>query len=354
MRLFDQLIIREAEVFACRVVSYLLQRSPELREALVTAVNDKVPERWLRNDTHFSCTLEHPTDDPESGDGRIDLFVEIDNAALAFEAKLTAGLRPKQTRKYIPSLASVARKLADLRGMEVASILILLVPDGRKREAETALNASSIQTDTHQCILTWEELFEAWRAARAVDDVARFVLDELEHFVSAQTGRRKDFSRLLPLLHSPLALSQHQAHREFLAWLYPAFRSGLPYLNTRLTVPRKQADRTYLGYYFANVQIDGCWGWYGFVDPRFADDPSGLAPALVMGADFEIDGLDNKVFSRVRFTHAGFNAEALWWRIRFDRSGDDLNRWQQLLAPVRAAIAPPPSSETPAPLDQRS
>lgn len=83
---------------------------------------------------------------------------------------------------------------------------------------------------------------------------------------------------------------------------------------------------------------DECWGWYGFVDPRFADDPSGRAPAFVVGADFDIEGLDNKVFSRIKFTHAGFNAEALWWRIRFDRSWDDLSRWQQLLAPLRAAM----------------
>jgi hypothetical protein len=338
MHLFDQLIIREAEVFTCRVVSYVLQRSPELRDALISVVNSKVPERWLLNRSHFSCSLEYPTEDSGSGDGRIDLLVEIDNAVLALEAKLVASLSPTQPSKYMQTLKTVAKKLSDLRHLEVADIVVLLIPKGRQAEAQAVLAKSALPSDSPKCVITWEELFEAWRSARAVDDVARFVLDELEHFVSAQTGRWKDFSRLLPLLRSPLAQATHDAHYEFLAWLYPAFRSNRPYLNSRLMAPRRRADRTYIGYYFALGQVDGCWGWFGFVDPRFAGEADAKEPVLVMGADFDIDCLDENVFSPVTFTHPGFHKDAQWWRIRFDRTWDDLTRWQQALLPVRTSV----------------
>lgn len=341
MRLFDQFVIREQEVFACRVVNYLLQRSPELREGLIEAINDEVRDLWLLNKSHFSCTPEQPVDGtaPEDARGRIDVFIEIDNAVVGIEAKLNAPIGRDQPGKYLHTLKAVAEKLAQLRGTEIATVFVLLIPKGRQNEGKTALGLQLQADRVRTCVLTWECLFEAWRAAKVTDDVALFVLDELEHLVLTQTGRRRDFQRLLPLVRQPLDQSTHDAHHEFVGWLYPAFRSNRPDLGTRLQVARKRGDRTYLGYYFALGQIDEVWGWYGFVDPKFAGNLPGSQPALVMGTDFDVPDLDHEVFERISFSHPGFNKDAKWWwRIRFERSWDNLSRWQAALRPVRQAV----------------
>jgi hypothetical protein len=340
LRLFDQFVIREPEVSACRVVSYLLQRSPELRDGLIGSINDKIRGLWLVNRNQFSCVPEQPIDglNPEDVRGRVDVFIEIDSAVIAIEAKLNAPLQSDQPTKYLNAVTAIASKLGPVRGIDIAAVLVLLVPEGRRSEAERVITSQSAADRARTCVLTWEELFKTWSEARVTDTVAAFVLDELEQFVLTQTGRRQDFQRLLPLLRSPLSEATHEAHREFIGWLYPAFRGGnRPSLTTRLHFARNRTERTYIGYYFALGQLDGCWGWYGFVDARFADDRSGNEPALVVGTDFDVPWLDGAL-ERVKFTHAGFNKDARWWRIRFDRGWDNLTRWQDVLSPLRRAV----------------
>jgi len=340
MRLFDQFVIREQEVFACRVVNYLLQRSPEIRAGLIEAINHQVPDLWLINDHHFSCTPERSTGtpSPEISTGRVDVFIEIDNAVIAIEAKLSAALGADQPAKYLQTLSRATEQLAMLRGRDVASVFVLLMPEGRRGEAEAALASGVKIAGIRSAVLTWEDLFQAWREAKITDGVTLFILDELEHLVLTQIGRRKDFHRLVPALRIPLAQAAHDAHAEFVGWLYPAFRGERPDLATRLHAGRNRSQRTYLGRYFALGQVDGCWGWYGFVDPAHAGDPAAREPVFVMGIDVEVPDLGD-TFERITFSHPGFNENATWWRIRFDKTWDQLTRWQKALQPVREAIA---------------
>jgi len=164
-------------------------------------------------------------------------------------------------------------------------------------------------------------------------------LDEMESYVSIQTGRNIEFVKLLPQISAPLHESQHEAHYQFIYWLFSAFRGNRISLKTRVNVPQKRTDRTYLGYQFLAPETDGVWGWYGFVRPDYADIPNVTAPALVMGTNFDIAGLtnDNSAFQRVKFTHPAFGPDFNWWRIHFNRGWDNLNRWREALGPMQQA-----------------
>jgi hypothetical protein len=342
MRLFDLFLASEKEAFACGVVHYLLLRSPELRDALITTINERVPSIALTNNTHFSCTREWATEDtaPVKTKGRVDILLEVDNAVIGIEAKVRAPLSDDQPHKYIDAVKGHADGLAKIRKRPVHSVIVLLLPIWQMRFAEDML--VSKKSDFHEvtvCALAWDTLFDAWRGARVTDSVARFVVDEFERFVSIQTGSNADFPRLLPLIKESLSEARHDAHYEFVVWLSSAFRGNRATLRTRLQRELDPRVRTYTGYYFLTPQTDGLWGWYGFVDPRFAGDPTGKAPVLVMGTDFDVPDLEESknVFQRIQFTHEAFSPDAKWWKIRFNKDWDNLNRWREALAPMQKA-----------------
>ncbi len=343
MRLLSQFVIREQEVFSCRVLTYLLHRSPELRDSTIKEINHCLELRAVRLqwEDHFSITREWSTksSDPDVDGGRLDVLMEIDKAVIGIEAKLNAKLADDQPRKYIKAISTYAGKLAALRGTNVHPVCVVLIPAGRKQETVARIKSIPSHTDIAVCTLSWEDLFSAWRQSRATDPVATFLADELEHLVLTETGTREDFDLLLPKTRMGLTEEDDGGHLEFIGWLYSAFRdSERPVMRVQPTQPRKRSDRTYLGYYFAG-NPDGLWGWYGFVAPQYVGDTGSAEPALVMGTDFPVEGLDPSVFAPVHFTHPDFYAGAKWWwRIRFDRRWSNRMDWQNALAPLRVAV----------------
>jgi hypothetical protein len=343
MKLFELFDVGETEV--CGVVNYLLLRSPELRDALIAVINDRTPLISLMSREHFSCTREWSNRKilPSGAKGRVDIVLEVDNAVIGIEAKIQAGLSDDQPDKYVDAVRKHAAALAEIRKSSIHAVIVLLLPLGQVDAAAKMLAEKKEQfSGVSLCILEWGALFEAWRVARVTDNVARFVLDELQFCVSMQTGSLADFSRLSRLIQAPLTESKHNAHHEFVSWLFPAFRGNRRYLNVRVNKPKGLENRTYLGYEFLAHPTDGAWGWYGFVSPEYVSDCSDEVPVFVLGTDFEIaqpSGI-NKAFEKITFTHPSFNWQTHhWWRIRFDRSWDRLDVWRENLRPMQNAAA---------------
>jgi PD-(D/E)XK nuclease superfamily len=342
MHLFDQVVIREQEVFACRVLTYLMQRSPELRDGTVSAINrcKGMDAHYFQTRNTFSVVTEWTTDATASGDGpgRVDLLLEIDNAVIGIEAKLNADLAEDQPKKYLDAISDHARRLTEIRGVAMTPVCVLLGPESMAKYFSDHLARHPSHPSATVCILTWTELFEAWRDSRATDPVALFVADEIENFILTQTGRRADFSHLYARLAASLAKAEHDSHVDFLWWIRPAFRSNdMPYLRVSTSASRTRTERTYVGYYFAG-SMDRVWGWYGFVEPKAVAEPADGRPALVVGTDFDVPDLDPAVFKPVNMRLPGWPDGTRWWRINFNRDWNDLTTWQQALAPLREAL----------------
>jgi hypothetical protein len=335
MHLFDASL--SGELFACRVVHYLLHRAPELRDGLLTAINRKITAVRLVGDQHFSCTREWSTSSSDGGSrGRVDILIEVDSAVVGVEVKLNASLNEDQPRKYVAEIGQHALQLAGLRRLPIAAVMVLLVPAFHANRLSLATLVENLERPVHQCVLTWDELFDEWRACRPSDPVMGFVLSELEHLVGLQTGRLANFRELLPLLQHPLATSTSGAHEELVKWLWPAFRSDLSPGRTRLISRRDPSGQSWVGYYFFGGSDP--WGWYGFVDAATAGDDAEGPPVLLMGTTLSVRGLDPNVFRPISFAPNSFHEDASYWRIHIPQSWDRVDAWRERLAPMHAAV----------------
>jgi len=109
MRLFE--LFNPGETQICGVVHYLLLRSPELRDALIQAINEKAPHIDLVSSLHFSCSRERTTTkaDGRRDRGRVDMLLEVDNAVIGIEAKIGSSLSDDQPHRYIDGVRTHCR-----------------------------------------------------------------------------------------------------------------------------------------------------------------------------------------------------------------------------------------------------
>ena len=181
MYLLERINGQKGEVLACSILWYLLQRSPELREALVQAINRVSAQTWLTLNNRFSIETESSASADGIAGGRIDLLVEVDDAVVGIEAKLNADFQPEQPRSDSPRVQALAKGLAEVRGGAVSHLLVLLVPRKTRESARDRIRSMGIEDVA--CVLAWEDLFEQFRRAEAADTSAQFLLGELEVFV---------------------------------------------------------------------------------------------------------------------------------------------------------------------------
>ena len=140
----------------------LMLRSPGCRNAVIRVIDAVSHVGLIESRSHFSCYAEHPTKDPELGDGRIDLLVEVDSAVIGIEAKFGAGFQADQPNKYQAEVQRLADQLSEARGHRLRRMFLVLAPAVRREEIEHLLGAEAR-------VITWEEVIEALTHAVGLD-----------------------------------------------------------------------------------------------------------------------------------------------------------------------------------------
>ncbi|MBM3334082.1 PD-(D/E)XK nuclease family protein, partial [Candidatus Sumerlaeota bacterium] len=100
MNLLEELDGLQGENLASAALRFLVLQSNPCKNALLETLNKVSPIGPLTSTSHFSCYREYATSSEESGAGRLDLVLELDQAVVGIEAKLLAEFQPEQPTKY--------------------------------------------------------------------------------------------------------------------------------------------------------------------------------------------------------------------------------------------------------------
>ena len=90
MNFFSQIEGLVGENFSSAILRYLLERSPEIRDAFLAMISDVSPFGTIESRERFGSRREVTLKDSDNVGGRIDLFIETDNAVIGIENKFLA------------------------------------------------------------------------------------------------------------------------------------------------------------------------------------------------------------------------------------------------------------------------
>lgn len=176
----------EGEELTSAVLRMLLLRSHEFREQFVELMSKKSSLGPLSFASHFSCYCEDWTEDEQGKLGRLDIVVEMDDAIVGIENKLSAQFQTDQPQKYLRKLRENAARLGELRSSGDPSkfryFLAILAPEDRKNAVSQRVDGQTEKD--HYVLLWWNEVFELLRSSnqdliQAMDPKSRLLAASL-------------------------------------------------------------------------------------------------------------------------------------------------------------------------------
>jgi len=312
LNILDELEGLKGEQMAVAMLRILVMRSTPCRTAFLELLNQQSPVGPLVSASHFSCYTESYTTD-ESGSGRIDLVLELDNAVVGIEAKLFAAFQKDQPEKYRKDLERTAQGLSEVRGQSILPFIAILAPQRRSEEIKGHLGP-------RDAFITWTNVVDEFkRHSDEMDPSTLFLFQEFQQFLSSRVYFLPDLKKWLPHLLGRWDEGGNARQRKFLRRVSEVFPdSGV--LNS---------GPSWVGYYFS-PEVDGARGWFGFVPGSRAGETD-QSSVLVIGTDRELAGtsfcpeitLDPRIYADRRHVPA--------WKVNLDESWNEANVWQERL-----------------------
>lgn len=327
MNLLSELEGLSGENLCSAVLRLLVIRSQELRDCLINLVSRDSRAGPVTSGSHFSCTLEHPTEDPGRW-GRLDLLLETSDAVIGVENKLHAEFQDGQPQKYLKTVTEHAQVLKNLRKRDHSALVAVLAPRSRMHEIEELIGGNE-----HYLAIVWEELLEALTGvAHRLDPLTTLLVHDLDSYVRQQIAFFPEFSKWLPHFRRKFEPSGTTLQREFVARIWPFFPDA---------GPRLSCGKAWCGYYFTDASTVGTRGWYGFVPESEISKGAKNAAELIIATAFDVDFREPKFRNIELEVGPDFiGADKIHsWAVDFDDSWDSPGAWDEHLKPLSKAYA---------------
>lgn len=323
----------KGENLCSAVLRLLLLRSYELRERFVAMVSDNnlLGPIVVRNT--FSCTTEEPTSG-DNGSGRLDVYIELDDAVIGVENKIWAGFQSGQPQKYLDSVEQRARILSTLRSRKLRPLVVVLAPKGRETEVRRRTGQSK-----NFVFLSWEDVLDNFLGLaqiQSLDEETRLLLRGLNEYVNLQIAFLPEWQRWLPHIRREFVERGSTWQKEIVRRVWEFFPEP---------AGRMGCGETWCGYYFGGSSKE-LLGWYGFADAseiqeNSCDDGSRFIITTLFDVKFDDEAVE-RVTMRAGSNWFGIedkNIEVHAWALKLHVSEiaqefELPDRWQKLLSPL--------------------
>lgn len=321
MNLFGAIEGLQSEKLASRILSLLLLRSQDLRDAFIGIVSDCSPRGPITMRSRFACVCEQPTEN-EMQRGYVDIYIEVDDAVIGIENKFHASFGDNQPDKYMETLQQKAAQLNTLVGAnrKVEFLMVILVPRYRKDKEQERFK-------TKQCVvLSWEDALTVLEDLRVkLDSTTAVLLSSLREYVHSKVSFMPEFEKWAPHFLRNWEPPGTTYQRTLLAEVKQFFPQG----GARLSF-----GEGWLGYYFATLLKLGR-AWYGFVPAKSISSSNNTdnQTTLIVASTFDVSGLSPNFIPAEVPGILGKGVKCESWVIRFDKHWNSPERWRRELEP---------------------
>ncbi len=299
----------------------LLIRSQDLRECLINLISRENRVGPIMPGSHFSCTIEEPTEDPGRW-GRLDLFLEMSDVVVGIENKLYAGFQNGQPHKYLGTVLQRAKDLEKIRGNHYQGLVVVLAPNSRNPEIK-----SKIGENKKLLALTWEDILDAFcRSTEHLDSETKVLLHALKSYIHQQTSLFPEWSRWTPHLRRSFEHGGKPIQRTVVRKVWQFF----PDAGSRLS-----SGATWCGYYFTDRFLN-TRGWYGFVPKEAVVDGAKNEVEFIIAVSFDVQFPGN-VFRKIKLKQGPdfIGSSVIYsWAIELDDSWSRPDSWMHNLQPL--------------------
>ncbi|MDO9528349.1 MAG: PD-(D/E)XK nuclease family protein [Syntrophales bacterium] len=324
MDLLSELQGLSGENLCSATLRLLLIRSQDLRERLINLISRENRMGPIMIGSHFSCTLEEPTEDSGRW-GRLDLFLEMSDAVVGIENKLYASFQEGQPHKYLNTVSQRAKALATIRGKHYQGLVAVLAPNSRYTEIEAVIGK-----DEGLLALTWEEILDDFsHSAESLDSETKVLLHALDSYIRQQISLFPEWARWTPHLRRSFDRGGTPLQRTVVGKVWQFF----PDAGGRLS-----SGATWCGYYFTDRSL-GAKGWYGFVPKEEVVHGAKNEVEFIVAVSFDVQFPEN-VFREIQLKAGpGFigASEIHSWAIELDDSWSQPDSWRHHLQPLSDA-----------------
>ncbi|MGH8502403.1 MAG: PD-(D/E)XK nuclease family protein [Gammaproteobacteria bacterium] len=157
MNIFSVISGKKGEQLTSALLRFLVLNSMEIREKIIDVISYRSPIGSISSDSYFSCSPEEIMVGATKK-GRLDLYIETDNAVIGIENKLGAPFQHGQPDDYVDWLHDRAKQLGKVRSKKYRAFLVIIAPAHRTREVNDRIRRSQHPQD---CVLVaWDDLLE--------------------------------------------------------------------------------------------------------------------------------------------------------------------------------------------------
>ena len=320
MNLFEEIEGLSGEMLTSGLLRLLILRSQRIRDEFVSLISSHSPIGPITSSSHFSCYTEHPTFEEESGSGRIDIVLELDDAVVGIENKLFADFQEGQPEKYLKSISEIASTLTTIRHREIRWFFVILIPRTRHSEVVKFVKGKA----ENITIISWEDLIpvlEKWK--HELDPTSKVIVCEFFDFVRFRISFIPNFPQWVPHLRRTFEPKGTDLQRELVGRLWDFFPNG----GAKLSY-----GDTWVGYYFS-PDHPGMKGWYGFV-PASEVQGNDIRPAeliVVTSYPVNVTSPSIKAVTLVTSNFIGTGSNQYAWIIDFDKEWSSPETWSKEL-----------------------
>jgi len=326
MDIFSEVEGLSGENLGSALLRYLIFNSHEIRDSFLSLLSDNSPIGPISYNSHFACRTEYPTNHKEYGDGRLDILIQLDDVVIGIENKFFAQFQNNQPHKYYDSLESVADSLKCINHSDVKTILYVLCPEARKKEAH-----EQIRELKSASVISWEEILKQFKSITEISNpVAKILKNEFTEYLKRHFSFVHDFERKAIHLKRDFPEYGMPLQGELVGKLWSFFPSPGGRLSNGMT---------WIGYYFFTDPEINEKGWFGFVAKDEIDYQADNNAELVvvttykptLRSDFYAVTMKNENF-------IGAPGKTNAWIINFDATWNSVDVWREKLAPFWAAV----------------
>lgn len=326
MDVFSEIEGLSGENLGSALLRYLIFNSHEVRNSILSLFSDKSPIGPISYTSHFACRTEYPTAHTQYGNGRLDILIQLDDVVIGIENKFFSQFQDHQPHKYYETLETVAGSLKSINHTEVRTILYVLCPEARKKEALEKINGLK---DT--IVISWEEvLAHLERIEEISNPVAKIVLSEFINYLKRHFSFVHDFERKAIHLKKSFPDYGSPLQGELIGKLWSLFPSAGGRLSN---------GETWLGYYFFTDPEINEKGWFGFVPKQEIEYETDNQAELIVATTYKPSLSDD--FAAVKMIEANFigsPGKTNAWVIKFDENWNNVEKWRQELLPFWSAV----------------
>ncbi len=341
MNFFSQIKGMVGENLSTAVLRFLLDRSPDIRAAVLDLLSSQPTARPILADFRFSSRTEDFTKDGPDITGRLDLLIETDDAVVGFENKFYADFTENQPKKYFAHIQNLAQKLSGVYGPTFRPFLVVLAPQSRIEDHDFQERAKLDieEKDRDQVLLiSWQTLLVEMEKARPADQVSSFLLEQLRQYVVESVGSLTRLPKMFVNLKRRPTSQNVTDQKEFVDWLWKYFVS--PNWPPR-GVRRNASAGNWVGHVCLKYETTKGLrvGWYGFYNTRLIEefkDNAMESSELVLATNFDVTlgsefrPLVGRIEWADPYTH--------FWILNFKNDWTEPQHWIQRLKPFHDEV----------------